>query len=49
MDFMLWELINIGKVIVYIDNILIFTKTIQEHHNIVNPVLVILKKNKLTL
>jgi len=49
MDSMLWELINTGKVIVYIDDILIFTKTIEEYHNIVNPILIILKRNKLTL
>ena len=48
-DSMLWELVNTGKVIVYIDNILIFTKTIEEHHNIVNNILVILERNKLTL
>ena len=46
---MLWELINTGKVIVYIDNILIFIKTIEEPYNIVNHILVILKRNKLTL
>jgi len=49
MYFFLWELVNIGKVIVYIDNILIFAKTLEEHHNIINQVLVILEKNKLTL
>jgi len=37
------------KVVVYMDNILIFTKTLEEHCNIVNQVLAILEKNKLTL
>jgi len=36
MDFLLWELINIGKVVFYTDNILIFTKAIKEHCNVVN-------------
>jgi len=41
MDSMLWELINTEKAIIYMDNILIFTKTIEEHHNIVNHILAI--------
>ena len=49
MNSMLWELINTRKVIVYINNILIFTKTIKKHHNIVDCVLVMLERNKLTL
>ena len=49
MDSMLWELINTEKVIVYMDNILIFTKTIEERYNIVNCILAILERNKLTL
>ena len=49
MDSMLWELINTEKVIVYMDNILIFTKTIEECCNIVNCILAILERNKLTL
>ena len=49
MNSMLWELINTRKVIIYINNILIFTKTIEKHHNIVDCVLVILERNKLTL
>jgi len=31
------------------NNILIFTKTLEEHHNIVDQVLTILEKNKLIL
>jgi len=49
MDSMLWELMNIEKAIIYMDNILIFTKTIEEHHNIVDHILAILERNKLTL
>ena len=49
MDSMLWELINTEKVIVYMNNILIFTKTIEECCNIVNCILAILERNKLTL
>ena len=35
-DSILWEFIKIENIIVYINNILIFTKTIEEHNNIVN-------------
>ena len=49
MDSLLWELINTGKIVVYMNNILIFTKTLEEHHNIVDQVLAILEKNKLIL
>jgi len=49
MDFLLWKLINIEKIVVYIDNILIFTKSIAEHYNIVNQVLTILEKNMVIL
>jgi len=48
MNFLLRELKNTGNVI-YIDNILVFTKTIEEYHDVVNWVLAILEKNKLTL
>ena len=48
MDSILQELINIGKIIVYMDDILIFTKTIEEH-NIVDCILAMLERNKLTL
>ena len=48
MNFLLRELKNTGNVI-YIDNILVFTKTIEEYHDVVNWVLAILGKNKLTL
>jgi hypothetical protein len=43
------ELIDKGVVIVYLDDILIFTKTIEEHQEIVKQVLKILKDNNLYL
>ena len=49
MNSLLQKLINTGKVIVYMDDILIFTKTLEKHCNIINQVLVILYKNKLIL
>ena len=49
MDSILQELINTEKVIVYMNNILIFTKTIEEHHNIVDCILAILERKKLIL
>jgi len=49
MDSLLWELINTEKVAVYMKNILIFTKTLEEYCNIVDQVLAILEKNKLIL
>ena len=49
MDSILQELINTEKVIVFMNNILIFTKTIETYHNIVDCILAILKRNKLIL
>ena len=43
------ELIFEGKVVVYIDDILIFTKTLEEHREVVRRVLQILQDNKLYL
>ena len=48
-DSLLQELIDIEKVIVYMNDILIFTKTLEEHCNIVGQILTFLKKNKLIL
>lgn len=42
------DLILRGKVIVYLDDILIFTESIEEHREIVRQVLDILRQNKLT-
>jgi len=38
-----------GKIVIYMDNILIFTQTIEEHWDIVRWVLQILANNKLSL
>ena len=43
------DLINKGKVVVYMDDIMIFTKTLDEHRQIVREVLKILRENKLSL
>ena len=49
MNELLQDLINTGKVLVYIDNILIFTNNLDEHHKLVCQVLSILSANKLYL
>lgn len=49
MNDILRELINEGKVIVYLDDILIFTDSLEEHRTIVKRVLDILEKNQLYL
>ena len=49
MNHILKELIDEGHVIVYLDDILIFTDTLEEHRQIVRRVLEILRKNKLYL
>ena len=38
-----------GKIIIYMDDILIFTQTMKEHRSIVQQVLQILANNKLSL
>src|SRR5258707_2289706 len=43
------ELINEGHVIVYIDDILVFTKDIEEHREITKRVLKIMEENRLYL
>ena len=48
-DTLFWELIMTGKIVIYMDNILIFTQTIEEHWDIVRWVLQILANNKLSL
>ena len=47
MNSLFWDLINHGKVVIYIDNIMIFTADLAEHHKIVTEVLQILQDNKL--
>jgi len=48
-DILFRELIMKGKIIIYMDDILIFTQTIDEHRDIVKQVLQILADNKLLL
>src|ERR1700677_4003810 len=47
MNAILKDLIDQGHVVVYMDNILIFTKDLKEHQQIVNEVLKQLKENNL--
>ena len=49
MNYLFCDLINQGKVVIYMDNIMIFTKTLEEHQEITQPVLQILRDNKLYL
>ena len=49
MNTLFHNLIQQGKVVIYLNDILIFTKDITEHHIIVKEVLKILRQNKLYL
>ena len=49
MSELLQDLINAGKVLVYINDILICTNNLDEHHKLVCQVLSILSTNKLYL
>jgi len=49
MDTLFYKLIMKGKIIIYMDNILIFTETLDKHRNIVKKILQILANNKLLL
>ena len=49
MNNIFWNLIAEGIVVVYLDDILIFTKTKEEHEQAVQRVLQVLKENKLFL
>jgi len=49
MDILFRKLIMTGKIVVYMDDILIFTQTMEEHRDIVRRVLQILADNKLSL
>ena len=44
MDRTFKDLISEGVVVVYLDNILIFTKTLEEHQKFVHQVMEILQK-----
>jgi len=46
MNNIFWDLITQGIIIFYLDNILIFTQTLEEHHRVV---LEVLAKHKLYL
>ena len=48
-DTLFYKLIMSGKIVIYIDDILIFTQMIDEHRSIVRQVLQILADNKLLL
>jgi hypothetical protein len=49
MDHLFRDLITLGKVVIYLDNILIFTQTLEEHCKILRQVLQILRENHLYL
>ena len=49
MNTLFCELIMTGKIVIYINDILIFTQTMEEHWDIVKRVLQILADNKLSL
>lgn len=49
MDDLFHDLINHGVVVVYMDNILIFLETLEEHRKVTREVLSILRENHLYL
>jgi len=49
MDTLFCKLIMTGKIMIYMDDILIFTQTMEEHRDIIRRVLQILANNKLSL
>ena len=49
MDGIFKDLISEGVVVVYLDDILIFTKTLEEHRNIVRQVMELLQQHNLSL
>ena len=49
MDAIFEDLISAGVVVVYLDNILIFTKTLEEHWRVVRWVMELLQQHNLSL
>ena len=49
MNNIFWELIAEGVVVVYLDDILIFTETLEQHREIMRRVLKLLEENQLFL
>ena len=49
MDAVFEDLISEGVVVVYLDNILIFTKTLEEHQKVVRQVMELLQQHNLSL
>ena len=49
MNDIFWELIVKGSVVVYLDDILIFTQSLEEHCQVVWQVMEVLQKNELFL
>lgn len=49
MNEIFWDLISEGKVVIYIDDILIFTQTMEEHRKVVEMVLEQLQRHQLYL
>ena len=47
MNNIFWEFIMEGVIVVYLDNILIFMKMLEEHWNVTCQVLAFLQKHKL--
>ena len=49
MNDIFWELVAEGTVVVYIDDILIFTETLEQHREVTRRVLKLLEENQLYL
>ena len=48
MDAVFRNLVLSGKVVIYLDDIIIFTETLEEHRKVVREVLAVLRKHRLT-
>ena len=49
MNDIFWELVTEGTAVVYIDDILIFTETLEQHREVTRQVLKLLEENQLYL